>query len=341
MTDRKQKAEQTLVSVIIPAYNLEQYIGKTLKSVLGQTHQNLQVIVIDDGSTDGTFKVCEKIMRFDTRLELWSIPHAGVSAARNEGIRHAKGEFTGFVDGDDFLVPKMYEMLLDQILSCDADAAEASYFDIFENGTAGRIRRDQQVHVLEGRKILEEFLIYGHHNGSANFRLCRQSIVKRCHFTEGMANYEDVYFSLQCLEKCKRTCYQEVSLYGYRKRRGSASGWEGYRDCGMRRVNDARMIWKAARKRHPQLAYAADTFHFNLILTEARKIYADKQIIQRETAVKNEMLSDLKMVYPAAKKYVSTGRRLEYLLLVHTKYGAYDLWKIVNAVRCLKKRQGG
>lgn len=116
------------VSIIIPVYNSEKYIEKTLQSVLAQTYENIEVIVIDDGSTDKSGEIVEKIAKSDGRIQYFRIENGGPGNARNVGMSKATGEYIGFCDGDDVIKPDMYEKLVSYLEKADADMA---FCDIF------------------------------------------------------------------------------------------------------------------------------------------------------------------------------------------------------------------
>ena len=112
-----------LISVIVPAYNVEQYIGKCLDSILGQTYPNLEIILIDDGSTDGTGEICEAYRERDSRIIVVHQQNQGALAARNAGIEQAQGKYIGFVDGDDWISERMYQELHGLLKRYDAEVA--------------------------------------------------------------------------------------------------------------------------------------------------------------------------------------------------------------------------
>lgn len=116
------------VSIIVPVYNSEKYIEKTLNSVLSQTYENIEIIVVDDGSTDNSREIVEKIAQTDTRLRYFKIKNGGPGNARNVGMSKATGEYIGFCDGDDIIKPEMYERLVSYIEKANADIA---FCDIF------------------------------------------------------------------------------------------------------------------------------------------------------------------------------------------------------------------
>ena len=107
MNKQKHKTQQALISVIIPIYNCQEYLEQCLNSVTNQTYTNLEIILIDDGSTDGSNAICRKFALQDERIFLKECSNGGVSAARNQGLKIAKGEYIGFIDGDDYIHPEM------------------------------------------------------------------------------------------------------------------------------------------------------------------------------------------------------------------------------------------
>ena len=104
--------KQCLISVIVTAYNIEKYIARCMDSLLAQTWTNMEIILVDDGSDDGTGEVCDRYAREYSHVQVIRQKNAGPSAARNAGVSLAKGDFIGYVDGDDWVEPSMYEKML-------------------------------------------------------------------------------------------------------------------------------------------------------------------------------------------------------------------------------------
>lgn len=108
-----------LISIIIPVYNIEEYIEKCLYSIIDQSYKNLQIIVVDDGSNDNTGRICDKIAETDARISVIHQNNQGVVSARTSGIKKAKGEFVSFIDGDDWIDLEMYSFMIENIDGCD------------------------------------------------------------------------------------------------------------------------------------------------------------------------------------------------------------------------------
>ena len=120
-----------LISIIIPAYNIENYIAKCLDSLLNQTYKNLEIIVVDDGSSDNTGKIVDDYVLRYKNIKAIHKKNGGVSSARNSGIDVANGEYIGFVDGDDIVDKEMFEILMDNAIKYEADISHCGYKMIF------------------------------------------------------------------------------------------------------------------------------------------------------------------------------------------------------------------
>lgn len=121
------------VSVIIPIYNAEEHLQRCINSVLNQTEQNMEIILVDDGSGDNSLKICQNYQKKDKRIIVIHQENAGVSAARNAGIVRACGEYIGFVDSDDWIDSQMYEKLLNEADKCDADIVMCDAMTVYDD----------------------------------------------------------------------------------------------------------------------------------------------------------------------------------------------------------------
>lgn len=144
-----------LISVILPVFNAEKYLSRCIESVLGQTHGDLEVILVDDGSTDGSGAICDSFSARDARVRTIHKQNEGVSAARNDGLEAAKGEFVAFCDNDDHMAPGMLERLLEICIGTGAEIAHCRR----ERSAAERLQTPpkQPVEVVASRELLERF----------------------------------------------------------------------------------------------------------------------------------------------------------------------------------------
>ena len=124
---------EELISVIVPIYKVEHYLPKCIDSIIHQTYQNLEIILVDDGSPDNCPEICDEYAKRDKRIKVVHQENGGLSAARNSGVEMANGEFLCFVDSDDYIHPKMYEILYKNLKKFKADISICDYNVVFEN----------------------------------------------------------------------------------------------------------------------------------------------------------------------------------------------------------------
>ena len=131
---KAESANNPLVSIIVPVYNVKKYFRDCIESILSQTYHNLEIILIDDGSTDGSEKLADDYAKTDKRIKVIHQKNIGLSGARNTGLKHATGKYITFVDSDDRIDPNMVEGLLNALIDAPADIAICSFKEIYPNG---------------------------------------------------------------------------------------------------------------------------------------------------------------------------------------------------------------
>lgn len=208
--------EQTeLISVIIAAYNIETYIERGIRSVCGQTYRNLEIIVVDDGSTDATGRILDELAVKDARIQVIHEENGGLAHARNTGIARAKGNYIGFVDGDDWIDPDMYEKLFSALRDKQADIAVCRYRQITSTRTLDE-SADRAV-LFEGQEALEVYVEereeFAIQNAAWN-KLYRRELLEGNPFPDGRW-YEDIVFATKALARAGRCIYLDIALYNY------------------------------------------------------------------------------------------------------------------------------
>lgn len=138
------------VSIIVPIYNAEKYLSKCIDSILNQTERNIEVILVDDGSSDNSRQICREYQKKDNRVKIIYQENAGVSAARNQGIAVAKGSYIGFVDADDWIEPEMYSRLLEEAKKTGADIVMCDVKTVYDDG---RVIVDTITQLSESRVV--------------------------------------------------------------------------------------------------------------------------------------------------------------------------------------------
>lgn len=210
------------ISVIIPVYNIAKYLPRCLDSVINQTYKNLEIIVVDDGSTDNSREIIEKYVEKDSRIIKIFKDNSGVSDTRNKGIDIATGDYIGFVDGDDYIEPEMYEFLLSNALKYDADISHCGYQMIFPSRidyyyNTGKIMiQDNKKGIID---LLEGTLI---EPGIWN-KLYKRSVVQNTRMPSDIKNNEDYFFNVMVFANAKKSVFEDKPLYHYILRKNSAT----------------------------------------------------------------------------------------------------------------------
>lgn len=209
-----------MISIIVPVYNVEPWLRQCIESIICQTYHNLDIILIDDGSTDNSGAICDEYAAQDTRIRAFHIEHCGLSGARNFGIERAmevSSEYIGFVDGDDWIEPEMFEVLLRY--------AEESGSEVVCSGRYSEQSTSQKTIPLTGNRMLNsteavKALIKGHIRPSVWNKLWKKECFEAIRFPQGHV-YEDsatVYKIFSVVNSVKSIPY---AFYHYRLRNGS------------------------------------------------------------------------------------------------------------------------
>ncbi len=209
------------VSIIVPIYNTEKYLKRCLDSIIDQTYQNLEIILVNDGSTDNSEKIAKEFAKKDHRIKLISQPNSGQSSARNTGIKKATGEYIGFVDSDDKINPKFVENLL-QLYSNNTSIAVCGHqYNRLKEGTSKNLYQSELKprHKNESQKAyILKLLVKDGRMYSCNNKLFKSDVIKeqKIHFDEKLNFAEDTKFVLDYLKYAKgEIAYTPNPLYIY------------------------------------------------------------------------------------------------------------------------------
>ncbi len=252
-----------LISVIVPVYNIMKYLPRCVDSLCAQTYQNLEILLVDDGSTDGTSRLCDELAERDERIRVFHKENGGSSSARNLGIAHSRGEYIGFVDSDDYVEPTMYEELYKGIVDFQAEIAQIGRNEIDEQGN---LMPDiceppvERIFILS-EEFLKELLM---HRGDCSFctKLVKRELLMKMHFPVGELN-EDFKLLVQMLSDVKGIVSLPGQTYHVFYRMGSNTRKSDkkafsrvYGDC----VENADMVMEVVKRHHPELEKVAFRF---------------------------------------------------------------------------------
>lgn len=204
------------ISVIVPVYNVAQYLPQCVDSILSQDYADLEVLLIDDGSTDASGEICDRYAAQDSRVRVIHQKNGGAAAAKNAGLRAASGDYLTFVDSDDYLEPNAYGFLMKTFLETGADAVQGSFREVYRNSAE---EQHIQEETLEGYAYLLRFpkdfscaLLWN--------KLYQRAIFEGVFFEEGH-KIDDEYFTYQGFLQPRKVVRIDRIVYNYRKRASS------------------------------------------------------------------------------------------------------------------------
>lgn len=215
-----------MISVIVPIYNLGEQIENSIKSILNQNYQDIEVIAVDDGSTDDSLRILEKLVETDQRLRVIHQENGGVTKARLTGVAAAQGEWIGFVDGDDFIEPDMYARLIENAHTYGADISHCGYQMVFPShvdyyyNTGRLIRQDQRAGLKD---LLEGSFIEPGLWNKLFHRTLFQSLLHSDAMDLTVKNMEDLLMNYYLFREAKSSVYEDFCPYHYMVRENSAA----------------------------------------------------------------------------------------------------------------------
>lgn len=209
--------ENALISVVIPVYNTEQYVGRCIESVINQTYKNLEILLIDDGSTDGSNDICKDFSTEDDRIRLLVQGNQGLSGARNTGIAHARGKYIFLLDSDDYLEINALDILLDEMIATDSDIACCAARLVFEDGASEPYTREERF-LLNKEEALFHCMFCDTVGSIAWGKLYKANLFDNIKYPYGRRS-EDEFVTYQLVEKAERVVYTGMYLYNYFQRK--------------------------------------------------------------------------------------------------------------------------
>lgn len=216
---------ENLISIIVPAYNIEEHLPKTLDSILAQEYANLEIIIVNDGSKDGTAAVIDDYAAKDSRIKAIHKENGGVTSARLRGLAEATGDYIGFIDGDDYIEPQMYGRLMENMQAHGAQISHCGYQMVFPNGRIDYYYNTGKLTVQEGQQGCADLL-------SGQF--VEPGLVNKLYHKElfvGLEQWmdksirinEDLLMNFYLFRQAKLCVFEDICPYHYVLRKGSAA----------------------------------------------------------------------------------------------------------------------
>ncbi len=250
------------ISVIIPVYNVERYLAECLDSVCGQSYTDLEIILIDDGSTDSSGQICDAYAAKDSRIRVIHQPNGGAAAAKNAGLRAATGTYLTFADSDDIVADGAYEKMVNTLENSDADIVQGAFELMFTDGNKAYCNDQFD-------ESAEEFLLRFTEDWTCGLlwdKIYRQELFNNIFFVEGNV-IDDEFFTYRGVMNAKNVVSVSDIVYLYRQRKSSVVRSH---NTQKRIVFDRLHYLKQRRlhiaERYPQLSATFDEHYLNMLL---------------------------------------------------------------------------
>lgn len=323
------------ISVIVPIYNNEFFLNMCIRSIINQNYTNLEIILVNDGSTDRSLDICKKYAAEDKRIIIVDKENGGVSSARNKGLDIATGDYIGFVDSDDYISCEMYEKLYSAMVSSDADIAECGYF------TA---KPDYQI---TNENPLKEEVILGNYecsynyltkNNTTNFnvnKLYRRSILENTRYLE-LKYSEDYAFNVMAFYNCQKKVTIKGCYYYYVQNPNSTCN-KGFNEDKFDILKSGKEAYKFHESRFPQLNKYIVLYMLNNI-RELYKELIDSNVLDK-TKHKKRLIEEYKQLFPLIETelYQTLKFNKTYIALQLFKMSPYLYYLIEKTREGFKK----
>lgn len=219
-----------LISIVVPVYNVEDYIEKCVRSIMNQTYSMLEIILVDDGSNDRSGSICDELALEDSRIKVVHQYNEGLVRARKTGLNMATGELLGFVDGDDYIEPVMYERLYKQLIDHEADFVHSGFFRN-DNQKVNGVKKGGEIQITDQNRIeLIKDMVFENSNeyliaSSIWSKLFKRDLVIKCYssIADSSSFGEDLFCLCNCFMKCAKIFLMEEAYYHYTIRDKSLS----------------------------------------------------------------------------------------------------------------------
>lgn len=305
--------ESALISVIVPVYNVAQYLEKSIASIQKQTYQNLEIILVDDGATDESGRLCDSIAELDDRVSVFHKKNEGLSQARNDGMKQAHGDYLIFIDSDDYIHPEMIKNLYEQLVKEEADVSSCGVMNVYANGESPQSENQDAYFVCDSQTFLREYLIGEKIPGTICNKLIKKKIAAQLTFPKGLI-YEDAYYHFDLIKLTKKYVVNTKPYYYY-FHRGDSITTKPYAEKDLVYIDIYQKFYNEVMKNYPDLKDAA---FFRLA-------YAHFFILDKILLIENyEEIKEYPTIYHFLKKHAFSifknpifrmGRRISALAL--------------------------
>ena len=318
---------EPLISVIIAVYNPGKYLRPCLDSIINQTYKNLEIILVDDGSTDDSLAICNEYAEKDNRIIVHHKENSGVSATRNQGIRLAHGDYFSFIDSDDYLEPDAYEYLISIIKEHNVDAVNYEHFITYYDKEITHKLPENYYGLFDRNGSISQLV---HNVMFAWNKLFSKRIIESVWFNENVCRGEDSLFSIQAFDRADRVWFDSRPLYHYLQSEDSAVRGS-FRESQLTAVNLIPIYDSFFSERYPDLYDYQMGYLMNLMIN----LYFDaKHSTKKFTSEQKMLVGNFKKLYRKTNiKKLSKKRRTAFRIFLFSPMLSYIIRRTNITIR--------
>ena len=314
------------LSVIIPIYNVEKYLRRCIESVLKQTYLNLEIILVDDGSTDGCAKICDEYKEKDERVSVIHKKNGGLSEARNFGLKLVTGEIVTYLDSDDYIDANMYEKMIKAMRDKEADIVVCGTYIDYEDGST-KIKSEKKEKILNTEEALIELNSFSSFDMSVCNKIFKKEIIKDIDFPVGKKS-EDYFVMYQYFARAKKVVIINEAKYHYFQRSNSISRGKNVTHDYIEGSKSQKEFFE---KNFPDLNYVGNTaYAFSYIATYNR-------YIKNELKMTNEMKKEFKKEVRKYLKDINGNSHISRSKKIQATLFSYSLFIYKIALKVISK----
>lgn len=299
---------------------MERYLKRCLESVVNQTYKALEIILVDDGSSDASGSICDSYAKKDERIKVIHQKNSGVSAARNAGLDIASGNYIGFVDPDDYIDAEMYQILISEMMSADYDIVECNYARFYENKETVIVKPNIDMEYVSYKEIwhaaLTDYLFCGLCN-----KLFKKYVIGEMRFNINYKVSEDMLFFFECAKKTDaKLKYINKTLYYYLQRDDSAIR----KPFNKGQFDQLAVLEKIEVDcKNSELSKAYQSYYFPNLISVSQKILVTGDFVDRFSEIRNKIIKNKSEIFKF--KPFEINKRVRFVRKIDKVY-VFLLW---------------
>ena len=299
-----------LISIIVPVYNTRQYLDKCVESIVKQTYDNIEVLLIDDGSTDGSDKLCDKWLKKDNRIKVYHKRNGGLSDARNFGLEHATGEYIGFVDSDDWVDRKMYEVLLNGCERHNVDVGCCNRIRVFARSTKKEVAIKENGCVDKTDALV--FLLE-HFDPSACNKIFKKKLFSGIQFPYGKL-YEDIGTVPYVISRANGMYLDSIFGYYYNLTNEKSIVHEKFNIRKMDYYEHLKKLHGYLAKEYPELGALSDYYYALSLTAIITDVYTQRKKYSKEYKL---LIDELQGIGYIKNEFIPKSKKIMIFLDLH------------------------